>query len=302
MKKILSVAAGAALAFAPATKVNLKFDLKEGKTYKQTVTVSNNTKQTAMGQEMEFSSATESVTYFKKAAAGNEENTYDLWYGDMTMEFTGMGSTNRISSTDTADGFGKFLGKLTEEKFSAVITADGNIKEVIGLEELVNKIASESEGDSSQTAQVMQQMSQSVGDVGLERNLEYSLSIFPKGKVKRGDSWTRKHYTSTGMPIIVENTYTLKEINGDRAVLELEGTFSTDEENAEGELQGMEATFFFDGTRKGTLTVETETGWVISGKFEDDIAGSVTVEPNAMVPEGTTVPMELITETVIIGE
>lgn len=299
MKKILTIAAAGALAFAPASKIALTFDLEAGKTYKQTVAVSNTTKQTAMGQEMEFSSATESVTYFKKIEGGSDGNTYELWYGDMSMEFTGMGQSNKFSSTDTSEGLGKFLGKMTREKFTAVITPRGDIESVSGLEELVQRVADESEGDSRQVAE---QMSESMGDLGLKRNLEFSLGIFPEGKVKPGDSWKREHYTSTGMPIKVATTYTLKEVNGDRAVIALEGTFSTDDENAEGELQGMDATFFFDGTRKGTLTVEAKTGWVISGKFEDDIAGSVTVEPNAMVPDGMTVPMELINETVITGE
>lgn len=297
MKKLIMVGAIAALAFAPPSKTELKFNLKAGKVYHQSVTISNNTKQTAMGQEMEFSSTTTSSTYFERKADTDNGAEYDMWYGDMAMEFEGMGQSQKFSSSDTAEGMGSILGKLTEHKFTAVISHTGAIEEVTGLEELIQKITGESEGGDQMT----QQISESFGDVGLERNLEFGINIFPEGKVKKGDSWTKSHYSNSGMPVIVENTYTLKSMKGNTAEIEVKGTFTVDPDNATGDMQGMEATFFFDGTRTGTLTVETETGWVVSGILNDEIGGSVTIAANAQVPDGMTVPMELTNKTEISG-
>ncbi|MCA1751227.1 MAG: DUF6263 family protein [Cryomorphaceae bacterium] len=297
MKKLIMVAAIGALAFAPPSKTELKFNLKPGKVYHQSVTIFNNTKQTAMGQEMEFSSTTSSSTYFERKADADNGAAYDMWYGEMSMEFEGMGQSQKFSSTDTAEGMGSMLGKLTEQKFVAVISHTGTIEEVRGLEELIQKAAGEGEGGD----QMSRQISESFGDVGLERNLEFGINIFPEGKVKKGSSWSKSHYSNSGMPVIVENTYTLKAVNGKTAEIEVNGTFSVDPENATGDMQGMEATFFFDGTRTGTLTVEIETGWVISGTLNDDIGGSVTIAANAQVPDGMTVPMELVNTTKISG-
>lgn len=298
MKKLILVAAIGALAFTPPSKTELKFDLKEGKVYRQNVTITNSTKQTAMGQEMAFSSSTSSTTYFEKKSTVDNGAEYEMWYGDMEMEFEGMGQSQKFSSSDTSEGMGSVLGKLTDQKFTAVINHSGAIEEVRGLEEMIQKIGEEGEGGE----QVSQQISESFGDVGLERNLEFGINIFPEEPVKKGDSWKKTHYSNSGMPIVVDNTYTLKSVTKETAEIEVNGTFSVDSDNATGNMQGMEATFFFDGVRRGTLTLDVETGWVVLGELNDDIGGSVTIAPSAQVPDGMTIPMELINKTVITGK
>ncbi len=290
MKTLITLVVGLGLAFAPASKTELNFSLEKGKVYGQHNSVSSVTKQTMMGQEMVYTSNAGSTTYFKLNEEGEGDGLYELWYDDISLSFSGMGQEQLFSSADTSNPMGAVLAKVVQKKFQARISKDGNIGEVTGLEEMIEAISTDAEGNTDPMAE---QISASFGEDGLARNLERGLNFFPGKALKKGDTWTKTQLSDSGMPLIIENTYTLASTEGEYAMIDVAAVISVDPDNATGDLQGMEATYFLEGTRKGTLKVELKTGWVIEGTMEDDIAGSITIEPNASLPDGLTLPMEI---------
>ncbi len=276
-----------------AQKVDLKLNLKEGKEYKQKTEVENVTKQTMMGQVMEINTSASSTTNMELIQDDGNVDTYDIWYEDVGMSMSGMGQSQSFSSDTSAlenvDPMSKVLASLVGKKFQAKITEKGIIEEVMGLEEMVKNSTSGMPGGEA----VAEQISASFGDNGLAKNLEMTTDIFPDKSAKVGSSWTKKQFTSTGLPIISNSTYTLISVEDGKATIELSANLETDPENASTTMQGMNATQFYEGDRKGTLTVDVATGWVTSGKIEDDIVGSITLAPNDQIPDGMTVPIEM---------
>jgi hypothetical protein len=143
------------------------------------------------------------------------------------------------------------------------------------------------------------QIAGSFGDDGLAKNLELTTDIFPEKGVKVGDSWTKEQFTSTGLPIISTTTYTLESVDRGTAIVNVKAKLATDPNNASTQMQGMEATQYYEGERTGTLNVDVATGWVTSGTLKDDIVGSITLAPNAEIPDGMTVPIEMINNITI---
>lgn len=299
MKNKIIVAAailtGALLAFAPAPKTELIFSLKKGMTYQQQVTVDVQTVQMIMGQENASTSEMRLTTYFELAETKDNSALYDMWYGEMTAIVKANGMEQKMSSADPNDELSQLLAKMVNEKFQAEIDHKGDITSVTGLEEMIGSMADESENG------LANEIGGSYGEAGLLRNMDMVLSVFPEGPVKKGDTWKSRQLSNTGFPLFIDNTFTLKQVKGDVAEIEVNADIVLDTENANFSLQGMEATFFLEGVRTGTLMMEVSTGWVQSATFDDDIAGSITISEMADFPEGLTIPIESKSKTTIIG-
>lgn len=276
-----------------AQKVDMKLNLEKGKKYTQKTEVVNATKQTMMGQVMEINTTASSITHMELTEDMGKTDMYKIWYGDVGMSMTGMGQTQTFTSDtsnlDTVDPMSKVLAGLTGKKFDAKITEKGMVEEVMGLEEMVKNATAAMPGGP----QMAEQISGSFGDDGLAKNLELTTDIFPEKSVKVGDSWTKEQFTSTGLPIISKTTYTLKSVENGIAILDVVAQLETDPANASTQVQGMEATQYYEGERTGILDVEVATGWVTSGALQDDIVGSITIAPGAQVPDGMTIPIEM---------
>lgn len=283
-----------------AQKVDMKLNLEKGKKYTQKTDVENITKQTMMGQVMEINTTASSTTYMELSEDNGSTDTYKIWYGDVGMSMSGMGQsqtfTSDTSSLETVDPMSKVLAGLTDKKFDAKITEKGMVEEVMGLEELVETATTGMAGGPAMAEQV----ASSFGDDGLAKNLELTTDIFPEKTVKVGSSWTKEQFTSTGLPIVAATTYTLQSVENGTAIVNVVSKLSTDPNNASTEMQGMQATQYYEGERKGSLNVDVATGWVTSGTLKDDIVGSISIAPNAQVPDGMTIPIEM-TNTITIS-
>jgi hypothetical protein len=246
---------------------------------------------------MEIKTSGDSKLNLSLSQDNGDIDTYDAWYSEIGVSSSAMGQSQTFSS-DTAslevvDETSKVFAMLADKKFKALISEKGLVQEVNGLDEMVDKATEGLPGGEA----ILEMVKNSIGIDGFTKNLEMTTDIFPEGKVKVGDSWSKEQFVSVGLPIISKSTYTLKSINDGVAIIDVSATFSTDPNNATTNLQGLEATQFFEGTRSGSLMVDAATGWINSGELKDNIAGSMTIAPGPQVPDGMTVPIE-VTNTV----
>lgn len=276
-----------------AQKVDMKLNLEKGKEYTQKTEVENTTKQTISGQVMEINTSATATTFIEMTEDNGKTDTYKFRYGNVGMSSSAMGQTQAFSSDtaslETVDPMSRVFARLTNKEFSAKITEKGMVEEVMGLEELVKGATAEMPGGQA----MIDQVSGSFGDDGFAKNLELTTDIFPAKAVKVGDSWTKEQFTSTGLPIIATSIYTLKSVNGGTAVIDVVAKLATDPSNSSTQMQGMDATQYYEGERTGTLNVEVASGWVTSGTLQDDVVGSISFTPNAQMPDGMTVPIEM---------
>jgi len=292
IKKAIIAVALIAPSIVLAQKVDMKLNLEEGKKYTQKTMLESVTKQTMQGQTMESNNSTTSNIHLKVIEDNGSTDTYETWYGSIDLEQSAMGrsmsATSDTTSLETVDPLSKIFAGMSDKKFKAKITEKGMVEEVMGLEEIVKNAASGMPGGPA----AIEQISASMGDNGFAKSLELTTDIFPDKKIKVGDSWTKEQFTSTGLPIISKATYKLTSVENGTATIELKAQLETDPNNASTQMQGIDATLFYEGTREGTFMVDVESGWVTSGNIEDDIVGSMTIAPNEQAPDGMTIPLE----------
>lgn len=301
MKLVLGLSI-AALAFAPmAKKVQLQFKLEKGKTYTQNTLMTTVTKQTIAGNEQVINQNAGTITIMELKELGNGSNTYTLWYDNISMGISQGGGMTQTFNSDTTqlasvDPMSQIFSSLTGKKFEANIDLSGKIAEVKGLEQIISDATSPM---GEQAGMIGEQISAGFGDSGLAKNMEMLTAIMPAEPVKVGSTWTNIQFTSSGLPLLVNNTYTLKSISGGKAVIDIKATISVDPDESSTELQGMKATYYMEGSRTGTLEMEVSTGFVTSADINDEIIGSISIASNAQMPDGMTIPIEMNSNTAV---
>ncbi|NEN22482.1 hypothetical protein G3O08_03065 [Cryomorpha ignava] len=289
-----------ALAFAPmAKKVDLKFNLENGKTYTQNTVMTTVTKQTIAGNEQVINQNAGTITKMELKESGKDANTYTMWYENISMGINqGGGMTQNFNSDTTkleaVDPMSELFSMLTGRKFEADIDFSGKIVEVNGLEEIISG-ATASMGE--QAGMIGEQISAGFGDSGLAKNMEMLTAIMPATPVKVGSTWTNKQFTSSGLPLVLNNTFTLKSVADGKAVIDVKANITVDPNQSSTELQGMKATYFMEGSRSGTLEMEVSSGFVSSADINDEIIGSISIESNPQMPDGMTIPIEMNSNT-----
>jgi hypothetical protein len=291
-----------ALAFAPAKKAELIFKLEEGKTYKQVTTETAKVKQTIQGQERVTDQNSVASVYMEFKESGDEVNSYTLWYDNLEVSFSMSGQEQSFNSDTsemaTVDPLSKMLSGLIGEEFEVGINHSGSVKKVEGLDAIIKK---QTEGLTGQAAMMASQLTESFGNKEFSKGFEVGTAIAPASKVKPGATWTEKQYLAGTLPVIADNNYTLKSVSNGVANITVEASLSLDPENSTTTMQGMQASYFLDGTRSGTYEVEMETGWVTNAEINDEVVGSITFPPNEQMPEGMSIPLEKTSTTTIKG-
>lgn len=289
-----------ALAFAPmAKKVDLKFNLEKGKTYSQTIVMTTVTKQSIAGNDQVIKQNAATITKMELKETGKEANTYTIWYDNISMGIDQGGGMTQDFNSDTTqlesvDPMSEIFSSLTGRKFEANIDFSGKIVEVQGLEEI---IAGATSSMGEQAGMISEQISAGFGDSGLAKNMEMLTAIMPVTAVKVGSTWTNKQFTSSGLPLVLNNTFTLTSISGGKAKIDVKANITVDPDESSTELQGMRATYFMEGSRTGTFEMEVNTGFVTSADINDEIIGSISIESNAQMPDGMTIPIEMNSNT-----
>lgn len=102
--------------------------------------------------------------------------------------------------------------------FSFWIGADNQIIETVGFEEFCNRcIASQQE---------LLNIEAYVGEKGVADFVDNSIGLLPYGIARRpGESWQRPRHISRPVPMQMNTTYTLSELNDSTAVIDIQGEY-----------------------------------------------------------------------------
>jgi hypothetical protein len=243
-------------------KVFLKYNLKKGEQYITHTTTNQDITISAQGQTMTMSQEIHSDITTKVLEVRSDSiitaNTMDK----MTMDQTMFGQELKYDSSDPstyASGRGKQIGdalnKLIGKAYKITMDHFGNIGSY-DISALIN----------------------GGGKVSSSLKSGNNYIVFPKHKVKVGESWEAdiKPMKTDNMKIHMK--YTLKKLSGKKATIAVSGTITANEINGQ--------TIHLNGTQSGTVVVNTKTGWPVSARLTQDI--KMKLEKN-----GTEIPMEI---------
>ena len=257
---------------ASASKL-LKFNLEKGKGYEYEMVWDLNQEVMNQGIKMDVT-AGYSMDIIED---DGKIKTLSAVYNDFKMNMQVMGieiniDTNKPSpDVDMEDAksnpsalMNKLLSSIKGKKFNMKVNEQGEVMEVTGFEQIakdmVDSLGMPEEYKEKMEATAKDQFN---GD-DIKKQFSQMFYIFPNKDVKVGDSWKTNYATGGKMPAKYNNTYTVKEIEGDIVTLDAKTTIETENE-----------TIKLDGNQTGKLLVDSKTGLVVNADFEQDIKASV---------------------------
>jgi hypothetical protein len=255
--------AGAPLPVASDGKVDLRFNLAEGRTYRYDMKVD---------MEMQMGERTmgngSEMNYTMQVLDNNgKTKTIRVRYDKVSMAMNMGGQTLEFSSEMKAGDpsnpmniAGNMLVAMKGKSFLMKVNERGKITEVTGFDEMAESMIGEMKISDQQKKMMMQSFKAQFNDAAVKEMFGQSFEIFPERPVKVGDSWTRKPAASAGTRQQITTTYTLRSINGATATLDTRSEVVAGEGAAKG-----------SGT--GTLQVDMRTGLVTSGNFTQSLEG-----------------------------
>ena len=215
----------------------------------------------AMGMELTSNSAAVNSLEVKNANADNYNISSTLTKMKMSMNM--MGQSNAYNS-DNKDGNSEEMAKIFDEKMNKQVTVlvDNKTGAVIADKK---KNTKEDNGDDADPTAGLLKMFADNSDEGV---IAGAFKIIPKGK-SVGDSWAD---TTTDKDIKIINTYTLKSITGNEAVIG-----STIVATGKNKLNFQEMEFEVKSETKttGEIVTDTSTGLVKKRTSAADITGSI---------------------------
>lgn len=174
-------------------------------------------------------------------------------YNRITMSSSNGVTTNEYDSEDTANQNPMFasVGAMMKRTFNISVSKSG----ITGVQNLFDE------------EQLTDSAAVNYGDSSLRKAMLQFLTMYPAEAIKPGDKWKKEFHTSNGfIHMKLENTYTLKSIDGNIAHVELQGQITPEDTT-----QAM----IFSGVQSGGLDVDIKTGLITIGQITQHLNGKI---------------------------
>ncbi|MBE7173651.1 MAG: hypothetical protein INR73_23970 [Williamsia sp.] len=239
--------------------------LNKGQKLESQTTSTSNMSQNMMGQQVEFNSKSTITMLTEVKDVTNQAFQLSNTLKRMVMNTSVMGQEINFDSDKKEDMEGE-VGMALKDKIG--------VSQDISVDKQ-GKITSTS-NDTASTSKSQGGMMGMMGDAvqgAMVKGAPYPLFVaFPSKTPKQGDSWTDSSGTPETMKMV--NTYTVKQVSGSEATLEISGLMA---KTGTVEQQGMQMQMNLAGVTKGTSIVDLSTGVLKKNDTSMKITGTMEI-------------------------
>jgi hypothetical protein len=152
--------------------------------------------------------------------------------------------------------------------------------------------------DEATLASTKQAFDQTLSEKSLKSMLETGFVAYPTVAVKAGDTWKNSAQGAAGLPIQIDNTWTLTSVEGKVANLDADAEITTpDKEKITSLPNGLKSKSDLGGKQAMKSKIDLATGWPTEIKVLSEIKGKMIILAGSMVPEDMEIPMEVLSES-----
>jgi hypothetical protein len=150
----------------------------------------------------------------------------------------------------------KVLSAVVNKPFNMKVDAEGNILELTGMNAIVESLFDSIGMDEQAKNKARASMKDQFNDETIKGRFAMVFTFFPNREVKPGDTWEKTYSIGGSMGGKFTTTYTVKDIDGDHVSLTSVSKISSGDGGD------------ISGTQTGNLLVDSKTGLMIDGEFE----------------------------------
>ncbi len=262
-------------------KLDLKLRLEPGKSYGAKMIADQTITQTLMGQTQTITQSIGMGYTYQVQSVDPDGSmwvkiTYD-WVSykqDSPMGKVSYDSANPPATVpQAAIGYAALVGR----GFSAKITPTGEMTDVRGADQMVAEILGAMNLPAgSARDQVEALLRTQLSDEALKDSFEKAALFYPDKPVAVGDSWSGQIALASGMPMILDTTWTLKARKNGVATVETRSDARPNPGAKPLELAGMSISYELSGVQSGSMDLDEKTGWLLGGTLKQDVSGKVS--------------------------
>jgi hypothetical protein len=250
----------------------LKQDYPVGKRYDYAINSDQIVNQKVAGKESDFIQNIGTDYTFEVKEAQGADKKINVIYKRINMKSVGMGRELIIDSDKEEAGKQNPFAGLRNASFSMILSSNGSVKSISGMDKMISEMARKMTSDTTQIKPIIVSLSKQFNAEVVRQTMESSLKIFPDKPVKIGDSWTINTKMHVTMPVESITTYTLKEVNGNVAVLAIRGTLIS---KGEFDSMGNKMTSDLKGLNVGDAQVDLKTGMILNSHTRTELYGKM---------------------------
>jgi len=262
-------------------KLDLKLRLEPGKSYGAKMIADQTITQTLMGQTQTITQSIGMGYTYQVQSVDPDGSmwvkiTYD-WVSykqDSPMGKVSYDSANPPATVpQAAIGYAALVGR----GFSAKITPTGEMTDVRGADQMVAEILGAMNLPAgSARDQVEALLRTQLSDEALKDSFEKAALFYPDKPIAVGDSWSGQIALASGMPMILDTTWTLKARKNGVATVETRSDVRPNPGAKPLELAGMSISYELSGVQSGSMDLDEKTGWLLGGTLKQDVSGKVS--------------------------
>lgn len=184
--------------------------------------------------------------------------------------------------SEISDIYNSIKGK----EYNVKMDKYGDVKSVSGLDKIIDSILKSQESslsklDEATKAQILDTYKEMFNEETIKSSISEGSKIYPKKPVNIGESWEVENKIKVLNELNVKMKYTLKNLENDMALLDVEGNIVSDGAQVI-DLMGVKMNLDFKGPIKGNIKVNTKNSFLVEGELKQDLSGkmSMTLEGN----------------------
>ncbi|MBS1916340.1 MAG: hypothetical protein JST87_08675 [Bacteroidetes bacterium] len=275
--------------------ITLKFNLGKGSKMDYSGTVDMHISENVMGNNINVQNKMRMGYLFEVTNDSAGWKTLNSTISRISMDMNANGQSLKFdtdsATSDTTGPTGmmlKIFGAMKGGQFAFTMDDKGHVGEVTGMREMMEHALANINVPNSDM--IMRNMGKSFDASNFKQNLEQSFAMYPDKPVKPGDTWTRtSSINSNGMPVKMENTYTLNSVSGNVADVKVSSKLSS---GADSSSTGVKE---LTGTMTGDTHYDVSTGVPVDGNMEM----KMTMKVNA---QGQEIPVNMVMNIASTGK
>lgn len=288
----------------------IKLQLEKGETYSMSTLAEMDITQQIMQQENKIHNVVAGNMEFEVQDFVDGQYKMKVTYTSLGMVMSMPATNTYIAvSTDSAKQnpasplepiFKKMFDSMIGKSFSLDMSQYGTVSNIQGMDVLYNSMV-EAFPELPQAAkeQIIAQAKKNFGAKALKGNIEMLTAIYPEKPVNVGEQWSSNIKMEAAMNSDIQATFALDETTADYLQISGKAKIEADPNSPYVDMNGMSMQYLLNGEYSSSLKLDPETNWILSGEVSQQMSGDVNVKPNAQLPEGMVMPMEIKSEMTV---
>lgn len=257
-----------------------QYNLKAGEVYTIKQNATQVITQNLEGASHVITNSIDGILEFKVIGETDGNYNIDLTFKDLNLELISsiQGKMMEVHAKEVVEGDAqsKVFHSLLEHPVHLILAKTGDILEVNGGEELVEKMTASSELQDDFSKNMMKKSLESeFGSQALADSYKQMTFIYPGKKVKVGDTWKNAYQGK----MQTENTWTLDSLTSEHAII-------TGKSDVVMDIVEPATTMMLTGTQRTSITTDLSSGFVQSMTVEGTSEGTsqITQMGNQKIP------------------